>query len=165
MSDSKSTLANLTFPKAKAESQRLWDTHKAATDKLLEVSGSKGVLGLVPDSVKGTRAWKDARLAERSAFLELREFNKWYVKTFKRELAEDRRLNRPFEKYEPISTAPRDGSLVVLICQPQLNFGEHLMGWSESNQRWEGMIPTAMGWRATWWDTDKPQPTHWRPNE
>jgi len=80
----------VTFEQAKAEAERLQSVHDAASKSLREVSGESGPMGLTPDSVRASEAWKAAKLEERMAFLALRDHNKWFVKTFKKELAQMR---------------------------------------------------------------------------
>lgn len=67
--------------------------------------------------------------------------------------------------FEPIETAPKDGTIVVLTCQSKPEFGEHVMAWSKSRNRWEGMHFGYIGSTPTYWDTEIEQPTHWRPAE
>ncbi len=54
-----------------------------------------GPMGLTPDHVKATPEWKAYRIAHDTAFAALRNFNGWYVKTFKKEIRAERRLARP----------------------------------------------------------------------
>lgn len=64
--------------------------------------------------------------------------------------------------YEPIEQAPRDGTPVIVMCDSHPEFGEHLMGWSSKNGRWEGTVWTLMRRVSTWWDESQPQPTHFK---
>lgn len=61
--------------------------------------------------------------------------------------------------WHPITTAPRDGSLVYLRS-PRYP-GPHLMEWSTDAQRWEAQKPAALGWRRICWDEAAEQPTEW----
>lgn len=54
-----------------------------------------GCMGLTPDSVKVGADYQDAKRRFEWDFDNLRKFNAWYVKAFKRELAQMRR-----KKYE-----------------------------------------------------------------
>ncbi len=67
-------------------------------------------------------------------------------------------------EWQPIETAPKDGTPIRLKCELRPDFGEHLLYWDGRNKRWAGYDFTAMGSRDTWWDESQPQPTHWRLN-
>jgi len=66
-------------------------------------------------------------------------------------------------EWQPIKTAPRDGTPVRLKCDARPDFGEHCMAWSRRN-RWEGRAFAICRSVATWWDEAAPQPTHWQPS-
>ena len=63
--------------------------------------------------------------------------------------------------FEPIESAPRDGTPVLLRCEQHPEFGVHLMGWSGKNHRWEGWAFALLRRMPVWWDDAQPQPTHW----
>lgn len=65
-------------------------------------------------------------------------------------------------KWQPIETAPRDGTVVRLKCAARPEFGEHAMKWSQFRMRWEGVIFAPMRRIYIWWDEKAEQPTHWR---
>lgn len=65
-------------------------------------------------------------------------------------------------EFEPIESAPRDGTLVVLACYGHPEFGAHVMGWSRVNCRWEGRVFALMRKVPSWWDESQPQPTHYK---
>ena len=66
--------------------------HSDKVKVLNEVSGSeRGTMGLTPDHIKQSQEWKNAYLAERKAFQEMREFNMKFSRTFKKEIRLDRR--------------------------------------------------------------------------
>lgn len=48
-------------------------------------------MGLVEDDVRKTKEYKKIDAEYTKAFNELREFNSWYVKKFKKEIQEDRK--------------------------------------------------------------------------
>jgi hypothetical protein len=48
-------------------------------------------IGLTPDHVKEMPEWKLAKSTFEKSFAELRNFNGWFVKTFKKEIQADRR--------------------------------------------------------------------------
>ena len=58
--------------------------------RAIEGVGS-GAMGLTPDAVKASAAYRDAKRRFDWDFDNLQKFNAWYVKAFKRELAAQRR--------------------------------------------------------------------------
>lgn len=82
----------MTFLEAKAEAARL-DAEVKRTGEILRVF-PRGPMGLTPDAVKATPEYKAAKTASEVAFAKLRAFNGWYTKTFKSELAAERRTRR-----------------------------------------------------------------------
>lgn len=60
-------------------------------DKALKAFDSYGKteMGLTPDFVKAMPEWQQAKNEFDKAFAELRTFNGWYMKTFKKEIAAD----------------------------------------------------------------------------
>lgn len=83
-----------TFDEAKARAEELWQADKDAGRALKAMSGG-GAFGLTPDQVKATPEWRQAKAAHESARANLRDYNDWYTKTFKKEIAADRRTARP----------------------------------------------------------------------
>jgi hypothetical protein len=63
----------------------------------------------------------------------------------------------------PIETAPRDGTVVKLMCESSPTTGVQVMYWSEKNRRWEGMAFTVMRPVRVHWNETGDQPTHWMP--
>ncbi len=57
-------------------------------------SYGKSAMGMTPDFVKAMPEWKQAKQNFDKAFAELRAFNGWFVKEFKKEIAAERK-----EKY------------------------------------------------------------------
>lgn len=51
-------------------------------------------MNLIPDHIKATQEYRDAKSAFDVAFYEQRRFNAWFVKAFKRELAQARAARR-----------------------------------------------------------------------
>ena len=51
----------------------------------------RGAMGLTPDEVKASPAWKDAKRAVDVAFQRLRDFNGVYTKKFSAEIRKNRR--------------------------------------------------------------------------
>ncbi len=54
----------------------------------------KGDMGLTPDDVKASDTYRAAKKSFNNAFAALRAFNAGYVKRFKKELAQERKLKR-----------------------------------------------------------------------
>ena len=70
-----------------------------AADKALKAFDKygKNQMGMTPEHVKEMPEWQQAKKEYDKAFAELRNFNGWYVKTFKKEIAAERK-----EKYKSI---------------------------------------------------------------
>ena len=71
------------------EATRMYKAINLATDqssKALQVF-PKSSSGLISDDIRSTPEFKAAKLAYDLAFQKQREFNKWYNKAFKKELA------------------------------------------------------------------------------
>lgn len=81
---------SMTFAEAKAMQDVLEAEWKAASRAFDIFSADE--LGLTPDDVKASPEWKRVRREYDKAFNELRNFNSWFTKTFKRELRDERRL-------------------------------------------------------------------------
>ncbi len=64
--------------------------------------------------------------------------------------------------FEPIESAPRDGTKVFVACEGRPEFGAHLMGWSKARRRWEGLAFALLRKVPSWWDESQPQPTHFK---
>jgi hypothetical protein len=62
--------------------------------------------------------------------------------------------------YEPIESAPKDGTIVELASQEHPGMLPQAMAWD--GVRWSGMVFMPLGSKETWWDESDP-PTHWRP--
>lgn len=78
----------MTYIEAKARADALHEQYRRAG--MVMDTFPKGPMGLTPDEVKATPAYRSARTECDRAFAELRNFNGWYTKTFRRE----RRLER-----------------------------------------------------------------------
>lgn len=75
---------------AKQSQTYLLSNLSRASEELRDVPGvGAGLMGLTPDSVKATEAYKIAKKRYNIAFSDLREFNKVFVKTFRKEIRED----------------------------------------------------------------------------
>lgn len=77
------------FSKAKAERDKITEElrdHKAILDKF-----PKGAMNLTPDDVKASPEYRDAKQKVDRAFNKLRQFNAGFVKTYAKELRDERR--------------------------------------------------------------------------
>lgn len=68
----------------------------AKNDKAAEVlktfdSFGKSAMGMTPDHVKAMPEWQEAKRTFDTSFSELRNFNGWFNKTFKKEIKETQR--------------------------------------------------------------------------
>lgn len=91
----------LTFEFAMTEKRLLEWQHEAATNDLKAISGGeKGPLGLTPDHIKSTPEWQEAFKAERKAFADLRAWNAFMTKIFRKEMIaeRDRKTSRKTER-------------------------------------------------------------------
>lgn len=79
-----------TYAQAKERQARL-DAECSRAGRALKALSGGGPMGLTPEGVRATPAWKAAKRAADVAFAELRKFNATYVRRYKREIAEDRR--------------------------------------------------------------------------
>lgn len=63
--------------------------------------------------------------------------------------------------WQPIKTAPRDGTLVHLRC-PKYGEVRALWHWDVCNERWATSIHGVMGIVRACWDEHAQQPTEWK---
>ena len=82
----------MTNTEAKVYREALYQAHDVSTRDLKALSGGeRGPMGLTPDGIKQTPEWKSAYHLERQAFERLRKHNAYMVKTFKKEMREERK--------------------------------------------------------------------------
>lgn len=82
----------MTYEEAKLHKENLETKNKMYSDKLKEFDKyGEGVMGMTPDHVRAMPEWKRAKAECEMSFAQLRHFNGWFVKTFKKEYAKDRR--------------------------------------------------------------------------
>ena len=74
----------MTFEQATNERDRL-ETACSEAGAVLD-QFPRGPMGLTPDAIKATDAYRSAKLAAYTAFQNLRNFNEFYLKTFKAEI-------------------------------------------------------------------------------
>jgi len=79
------------------QSKKVLETALDVADKALKAFDSygKSEMGLTPDHVKAMPEWQQAKKDFDLAFAQLRNFNGWYMKAFKKEIAQERK-----EKYK-----------------------------------------------------------------
>lgn len=83
----------MTYEEAKAHAQKLEEKNRIDSDKLRVFEKDRNAMG-TPDHIRALPEWKDAKKSFNLSFAELRKFNQWYVKTFKKELVIDRDKRR-----------------------------------------------------------------------
>lgn len=59
--------------------------------KAFDLLHGKSAYGMTPDHVKAMPEWQQAKREFDKAFAELRNYNGWYMKTFKKEIMEERK--------------------------------------------------------------------------
>lgn len=84
------------YQEAKMRKQELEEINSEHSARLNTFD--KNHLGMTPDHIRDTSEWKQAKKDFDQSFAELRNFNGWYVKTFKKEIQSDRR-NRFAKRY------------------------------------------------------------------
>jgi len=75
------------------QSKTMLENALDVADKVLKAFNQYGKsgMGMTPDFVKAMPEWQQAKKEFDKAFAELRNFNGWYVKTFKKEIAAERK--------------------------------------------------------------------------
>ncbi|MEO2202200.1 hypothetical protein ABGV42_00395 [Paenibacillus pabuli] len=80
------------YEEAKAHRQMLEDWNKEQSAKLKEFEQyGLSPIGGIPDHVRAMPEWKEAKRNYDASFRELRNYNSWFVKTYKKEYAADRK--------------------------------------------------------------------------
>ena len=82
----------MTYEEAKVVKAKLESDLSAVVAPAGTGSGS---MGLTPDHIKASPEWKAYRTAYDTALTALRNFNGWFVKTFKKEYRAERNARRP----------------------------------------------------------------------
>lgn len=83
----------MTFFETAKQSKIVLENALDVADKNLKAFDQygKSAMGLTPDSVKAMPEWQEAKKAFDKAFTELRNYNGWFMKTFKKEIKEERK--------------------------------------------------------------------------
>lgn len=86
----------MNFEKAKEVKAKLEKFVAEDSAAIHEITkGHKLPNGLTPDHIKFSPEYRNAKSLYHRHFSDLRRFNQWYVKTFKKELAEERKNRLP----------------------------------------------------------------------
>ena len=90
----------MTYEEAKAYADELMEINKIDSDnlKIFEEIYGKDSMGLLPDHVRVLPEYKEAKRTFDKSFAELRNFNAWFTKIFKKEYMAERRNRRYYEK-------------------------------------------------------------------
>lgn len=72
----------MNFEEAKAYKQELDSINRTHSEILQQFETNS--MGLVPDNIRATPEWKKAKQDYDSSFAELRKFNAWFVKEFRK---------------------------------------------------------------------------------
>ena len=83
----------MTYTEAKAMGAAIEARLKAASAAMPKGTGS-GPMGLTPDAIKFSPEYRAAKLVVDRTMRELREFNRWFVPTFKKEISAEIRARR-----------------------------------------------------------------------
>ena len=81
------------------QSKAMLENALGVADKALKAFDKygKSEMGMTPDFVRAMPEWQQSKKEFDKAFTELRNFNGWYVKTFKKEISAERK-----EKYKSV---------------------------------------------------------------
>ena len=85
--------AAMGYSEAKEHSERL-DAEATRLGRALRALSGGGPMGITPDHVRATPAWRSAKREFDAAFAALRNFNAVFVRRFKREMLQERRAKR-----------------------------------------------------------------------
>lgn len=81
----------MNYEEAKAYRDEMEKRHKIDSDNIKQFDQYKITMGIVPDHIRETPEYQAAKKAVDKNFTELRNFNGWFVKTFKKEILADRK--------------------------------------------------------------------------
>ena len=81
----------MNYEEAKTYRNEMEARHKIDTITIKAFDKYRNNIGIVPDHIRETPEYQNASQACDRNFAELRNFNGWFVKTFKKEIRADRR--------------------------------------------------------------------------
>jgi hypothetical protein len=81
----------MTYEEAKLYRDEMEKRHKIDSDALKVFNKYRIAMGIVPDHIREIPEYQTAKKAVDRNFAELRNFNGWFVKQFKKEIQADRR--------------------------------------------------------------------------
>ncbi len=81
----------MTYEEAKLYRDQMEERHKVDTVKLKEFDKHRNGMGLIPDEIRESQEYRIIKSKCDRNFAELRKFNGWFVKTFKKEIRQERR--------------------------------------------------------------------------
>lgn len=81
----------MTYLEAKEMKSKLQEKYDATSKELEKFNKYRISMGIVPDHIRETPEYQKAAKEYDLAFAEIRNFNGWFVKAFKKEYAADRR--------------------------------------------------------------------------
>jgi hypothetical protein len=79
----------VTYEEAKTYKKKLEDKNNVDSNRLQKFE--KNDIGLVPDHIKNSLEFQTAKIEFDKSFSELKNFNTWFIKTFKKEYTEERK--------------------------------------------------------------------------
>lgn len=82
----------MNYQDAKIIKDQLYATMDTTSDELNRLCAPhKGAMGLTSDAYRATVEYQEAKRAFDVSFQQVRNFNEWFSRTFKKEMREDRR--------------------------------------------------------------------------
>jgi hypothetical protein len=81
----------MNYEEAKAYRDAMEERHKIDSIAMKEFDKHQIAMGLIPDHIRETPEYQAVKKAVDKNFSELRNFNGWFVKTFKKEIQADRK--------------------------------------------------------------------------
>jgi hypothetical protein len=81
----------MTYEEAKQLRDQIENNVELHTNNLKKFDQYRNNMGLIPDHIRESDEYKTLKQAFDEAFSQLRNFNKWYVKQFKKEIQKEQR--------------------------------------------------------------------------
>lgn len=82
----------MTYEEAKEYKQKINEEYDNASENIRKFE--RNDMGLIPDHIRESQEYQDADYQERVLFAELRRFNSWFLKNFKKEYMKERNAKR-----------------------------------------------------------------------